>query len=185
MKRIALATLVLAWVSGCGTVDTLTSAFTSMRPDYSDLPAEDMRALAADIETRVSAGNREAAAPPGVLKIDDDVIQQAIRTRATRAPLISELLDRGHAWERNNGLVAIIRSAEYKKSGTSRSRDREAILVMGENDDRWAIYEGVLGLNGLRPSALAGIQRIFQEERLKRMSPGQKFEGESGEVASK
>ena len=186
MKRIAIATMTLIALGGCTSVNSLTSAFTSMRPDYTDLPADDMRALAAGIEKAIAEGNREVVVlSSGPLKVDDDVIQQAIRTRAARGKLVSELLDRGHAWERSNGLVAIIRTSEYKKSGTSRSRDREAVLVMGENDDRWAIYEGVLKHNNLPPSALGGIQRIFHEERLVTMAPGQKFETESGDAAAK
>ncbi len=184
MKQIALV-LVVAALAGCNSV-SISNPFTMMRPNYDALPQEAMREAATKIETAVAAGDRDAKieAPEGI-SLEDDVLSQAIRTRVARNELVQEFLDRGHAYEKRNGLVAVLRSAEYKKAGTGRSRDRDAVLVIGENRDRWALYEGIVKTSNLSPDALGAVQAIFHEVRVSMLKAGNKYEDESGQMLTK
>ena len=176
MKRI-ISLVLLAGLSGCHT-------FVKMKPDYADLPVESLREVAREIEQAVHDGNREfsIADRDGIL-VSAEPIHQAIRTRAARAHLVAAFLESGHAWERRNGLIDVIHTPEYKKFGTSRDRDRDALVVLGENTDRWAIYEGIIDAGNFPGKSLGAIQRIFFEARLEALSDGTKYETESGDVA--
>ena len=152
--------------------------------DFKEFPEGAIRAAAADIERQVSEGNREPtlAAPDGLI-LDTPRIRQAVRTRAVRAELVNTMLDSGHAWERENGRLWVIRTGEYKAATTSRQRDIDAIMVNGENMDRWAIYEGIIEANKLGGGRLNEIEKIFFEVRVQHMKPGQKYESSDGKVA--
>jgi len=162
----------------------LTGAFTNLKPDYKDIPEQALREIARDIERIVAQGDREVTLEnrEGVI-VNTEEIVQAVRTRAARHEILSAFLDSGFAWERRNGLIYIITGREYKKAGTSRDRDRNALLVDGECQNRWTIYEGILKANNFSPRALPAVQRIFFDARLEFMRPGQKYETETGEVA--
>lgn len=153
-------------------------------PDFQEFPEAAVRAIAADIERQVTEANREPslAAPDGLI-VDTPRIRQAVRTRAARVELVKAMLDSGHAWERENGRVWIIRTKEYKAATTSRQRDIDAIMVNGENMDRWAIYEGIIDANRLGNGALNDIEKIFFEARVQHMEPGQKYEAGDGKPA--
>lgn len=158
--------------------------FLAARPDYSEVPVDALREVARDIEQIVADEQREfTLADRGGIVVSAEDVRHAIRTRAARHELLSMLLDSGHAWERRHGHVWVIRTREYRKFGTSRDRDRYALMVDGESADRWTIYEGIVRDSNLSPKALPAVQRIFFEERVKLMAPGQKYETESGEVA--
>lgn len=183
MKVRAPLCVILAalFLGGCATVKR---PFVAMKPDYTALPAEALRELARGIEREISKGNRDATFENREgLVVDTDEIRQAIRTRAARAHLVDAFLDTGHAWERRNGLLWVLRSSAYKKAGTGKSRNRDALLVMGENNDRWTLYEGILKGSKLPPRALSGIQATFADARIEFLGPGQKYEAESGQVA--
>lgn len=174
----AVVAALMAFLSvGCQSV---VNPFTHMRPDYRDLPAEAMRALALEIETAVQDGRRDAQIADREGLVLNEAVRLAIRTRAARSALVNLLLDSGFAFENRGGLVEIIRSKEYKQSTTGRERDRNAILVMGENEDRWAIYEGIMDASSLPPRALSGVQEIFHEARVQTMPAGQLFEDAAG-----
>lgn len=181
-KRV-LWVMVAASLMGC---NTFITPFRSMKPDYSVVPENAVREIAGDVERAVYSGNREATFEDreGVT-IDTPEIQQAIRTRAARNELITEFLDSGHAWERNNGLIAILRTSAYKKRGKRQDRDRDALLIMGENNDRWFIYEGIVKANDFSPRAMAAVQALFSEARFRHLKPGQKYENAAGELAIK
>lgn len=177
---VAAALVVLA---GCASVG---NPFARMKPDYNALPAEAMRAVAKEIEAAVARGDREPkVADRGGVVVSTPEIQQAIRTRAARATLVGNFLDTGFAWERSNGLIAILRSREYKRAGASRDRDRNAVVVIGENQNRWTIYEGIIKASKLSPRALGAIQDIFHKARLEHLNAGQKYEDANGAVAVK
>jgi hypothetical protein len=157
-----------------------------MKPDYAELPADTLREIAVQIEQAVKDGEREPQIEDrGGVVLSTDAIKQAIRTRAARAHLVEAFLQTGHAWERRNGLMDIIRSSEYKKFGTSRERDRNAMVVMGENADRWALYEGIIDAGNFPAKSLGAVQRIFFEARLQVIADGIKYEDESGNAAYK
>ena len=122
----------------------------------------------------VSEGNEAPSLESaGGIDVETPAMKQAIRTRAIRFPLLSEMLDAGFAFEDDNGLIAIRRNSAYKKATTSRQRDREAMLVMSENSNRWAIYEGLVEANEWPPRSLSAVQETFFKARVPLMKPGQ------------
>ncbi|HNR30564.1 MAG TPA: hypothetical protein PKI11_06720 [Candidatus Hydrogenedentes bacterium] len=175
---ILLVTAAIA-IGGAG-CRSAANPFVHMRPDYQELPVEAMRALALDIETAVQEGLRDAEFADRDGLVLNEEVRLAIRTRAARSALVNVFRDSGFAFENRKGLIEIIRSKEYKRSGTSRDRDRNAILVMGENENRWAIYEGILKGSSFPARALSAIQEIFQEARVQVMPAGQLYEDASG-----
>ncbi len=173
-----VATCLLA---GCGSVAT---PFTRNAPNESAVPAETLREVAREIERQVAEGNREPVLENrDGITVDTPEIYQAVRTRAARVSIVSDFLDTGHGWERRNGRLWIIRSEAYKASGTSRTRDLDAMMVNGENRDRWTIYETLIDESGLPSRTLSAVEAIFLEARLEFMKPGQKYEGVDGEPA--
>lgn len=182
MKPV-FAVAALVALAGCTSV---IRPFTSLRPDYSQLPADTMRQVAQEIEQAIQQGQREPAiADRDGVVVSAPAIVQAIRTRAARAEILNRFRDTGFAVELPNGRVEIDRGSAYQKATTRRERDRNALLVMQENADRWAIYEGLLKSSRLPSGALGAVQRIFYEERVKVLPDGQKYEDESGTVVEK
>lgn len=182
-KYTSLLLMVLFVFSGCS---TLSSPFVSLAPDFSALPEADMRALAANIERTVQAGNRDTIVENrGVLNVSSDEIRHAIRTRCARAELVKDMLDQGFVFEDSKGLITVIRNQDYKARTTSKERDRHAMIVMGENSNRWTIYEGVMKDSNLEPRSLSAIQAIFNQERVKLMSSGQLYEDAEGNRVAK
>lgn len=151
-----------------------------------EVPEPAMRELAAQIEGAVARGEREhnIGDYEGIVASTPE-IHQAIRTRAARREVLDEFLHTGFGWERADGLVHIIRSGEYKRSGNRRSRDRDALIIMSENQDRWTLYEGLVEANRYERGALDKIRTIFAEARIAQLESGQKFEGPDGEPATK
>lgn len=182
MRRCALPVLLLL-LTGCQSV---LGPFGRIKPDYGVVPKDDLRAVAHEIERAVQAGDREAviAGREGII-VNTPVIMQAVRTRTARSALVNDFLDSGHGWERRDGFLWIIRSKAYKKECTRKSRDRDALVVYSEKDNRWAIYEGILKANGFSPKTLSTIRAIFYEARLACMRDGQKYEDTSGKMAYK
>jgi hypothetical protein len=176
MSKAAAVLAMVALLAGCNT----TNAFISMKPDYSALPADDVKQVAAAIEAIVAEGNEEfALESPGGLIVDTPDIRQAVRTRAIRYALVSEFLDGGFGIEESNGLLAVQRSSAYKKATTSSQRDREALVVMSENANRWTIYEGLLKANNWPPASLSAIQETFFHARVPLMKTGQQHESDA------
>lgn len=184
MTRTSFLLACVLLAAGCKT--GVVNPFVSMRPDYTEVPVEEVKNAAMLIEAAVKSGNRDfdPATITGI-RVDTEEIMQAIRTRAARQQLVDEFLNTGHAYEQNNGLLNVKRSSEYKKLGTSRDRDRQALLVMGENTDRWALYEGILEANNYSGRALSAIQNIFHEARIAQLDAGQKYQDEAGEIIAK
>ena len=160
--------------------------FMQVAPDYADLPVDDLKTVATEIERAVHEQNREPGiANRGGIVVEDENITQAIRSRAARAHLIEAFLETGHLIEANNGLVSIIRSSDYKKLGSSRDRDRNAQLVIEENNNRWMLYEGILNASNFSPKSLPAVQRIFFDARMAFRADGTKYEDENGKIAVK
>lgn len=158
--------------------------FMHIKPDYRELPVESLNAVALEIEKAVQEGNRE----PGIqdrdgIVVSSDIVQQAIRTRAARVKLVNEVRDSGNAWERRNGHLYILRTREYNKEKTSDQKNRDALIVYNETQDRWAIYETIVRESKFPARSLSAVQEAFFKARLKCMPKGQKCEDESGETA--
>ena len=117
--------------------------------------------------------------------VSTDAVRQAIRMRAARATQVAAFLETGHAMEARNGLLHILRTKAYKQATTRRERDRNALLVLGENRDRWALFEGVLEASDLRSRSLSAVQAVWHEARVAAMPDGYKYESPSGEVVCK
>jgi len=150
--------------------------------EFAEFPAEAIRALAGEIERQVADGNREPTLTglEGLI-VDTPELRQAVRTRAARIELVNTMLDAGHSWERRNGRIWILRTQEYKASTSRRQRDIDAIMINGENRDRWTIYEGIVEKNRLGRGALSKVEEIFFEARTQHMTAGQKYESSNGE----
>lgn len=178
-----MALLALVSLAGCTAV---RGTFGQAAPDYRDLPVEALRETASEIEAAVAEGRRdvELTNRPGVI-VASDVIEAAVRSRAARHELLDAFRDSGNAWERRDGTVWVISSKEYARSKRGRERDRDALLVNGENENRWALYEELIDLNDWSPRNLPAIQVIFQEARIPYLGSGQLYESESGERVAK
>lgn len=175
MKRWPLCIGLLVVLTGCGVL-------TRVRPHYNELPVDSLREVALEIERAVQAGNRTADIQDrdGIV-VNTEAIRQAILTRAARAELVDQFRDTGHCWERRDGKLWVIRSNEYKRFGTKRGRNRQALIVINENTSRWTIYEDILDESHFPQGALKEIELVFFEARIRCMPEGQKFEGEDGE----
>ena len=155
-------------------------------PDYTSLNEEATRAFAQRVERAVVDGNRDF-----VLEDTDDLvvntpaIAQSVRTRAARNELVSKFMDTGFVYERRGGLVSIITNGDYKRSTERLERDRNALLVMGENKNRWALYEEILEANNFPRKALPAIRTIFFETRVALLRAGQQYEDSTGKLVSK
>lgn len=183
MRKTVAVVLILGLLAGCA---SLTNPFGRMAPDYSSIPQDDLRAVAIEIEKAVADSNRDVQiADRGGIIVNTPEIQQAIRTRAARTSLTKSFLDTGYACEMRSGLLNTLRSSDYKKNTSKRDRDRYALLVMGENGDRWAIYEGILKASHLAPRSLSAIQETFFNARVDLLSQGQKYEAGDGKTVSK
>lgn len=182
LKSILLLSILIV-TAGCAGIGT---SFIKMRPDYSKVPETELRAAADAIENAVTQGDREPqmAAFAGVV-LDTPAIQQAIRTRAARAALVNDLLASGHAYEQQSGTIKISNSREYKRSTTSRERDRNALLVMNENENRWTLYEGILKESNWPAGALGAVQHSFYEARVALLATSYKYEDEQGNIVVK
>jgi hypothetical protein len=182
LKPYIVLSVVIA-LSGCVSIG---NPFVHMKPNYATLPVDAMREVAKDIEKAVHAGEREPRiADRGGIVVNHQTVTQAVRTRAVRAGLVKELLDSGFAREDRDGLISILRSSEYKKKTAAKDRDRNALVVMNENSDRWALYEGLVEAGKLAPRSRSAIQEIFYQARLEFLAPGQKYEDASGNTATK
>lgn len=178
--------LVCAGAALCGCATTSSVPFMRGEPKLESVPEAELRTVAEAIEKAVRDGNKEPnIGNQGPIVADFPELQQAVRSRALRYPLIDGFLSSGHAYETENGLIAVIRSKEYKSEGNSQDRDRDALLVMSENNNRWTIYEGLVEHSKLPARSLASVQEIFRQERVKNMSPGQKHKEPGGEITAK
>lgn len=152
--------------------------------DLDKIPEVALRRVASQIEREVLAGNRDASFIDSAdVRINKPAILLAIQTRAARSELVLNFLLTGHAWERQDGRIWVLHSKEYKKAGNSKAKDRDAVIVMGENENRWTLYEEIAELNGWSRRALPAVERIFFEERLKLLGASIKYEDDQGEVA--
>ncbi len=184
-KHAALFCAALACLA-CAGCASVSGTFFTPRVDYGDLPQEELARVAGVIEAGVRAGNRELALEntPGIV-VDSPGVVQAIHTRAARAELVDRLLSTGHACEQRNGVITLLRTRDYKKSTTSQDRDRNALVVMSENANRWTIYEGIQKASNLKAKSLGAIQDSFYQARVALLAPGQKYEGPGGEMLVK
>ena len=181
MKRLLTPALALLLV-GCGTV---RSTFGDVSPNFTDVPVDDLRAVAADIESIVIDGRRDAEiSGSGGVSVDSNIVSQAVRARSARSELVATLRDSAFAWEKRDGMLWLIKSKEYARELNRREKDRNALVINGENENRWALYEELIKVNNWAPRNLSAVQLIFHEERLKLMPSGQLYERPSGERAA-
>ena len=181
--RLAVLCVGVGLCAGCASV---TNVFVRTDPDFDAVPEASLREAARTIEAAVVQGERT---PPlenrERVVVDTPRIRQAVKTRATRNALTADLLATEHAYEQRTGLIAILRSRAYKDATTRQERDRNALVVMSENNDRWAIYEGLLEANDWPAKALPAVQAIFFEERVELLPAGTHYEGPGGDVVAK
>lgn len=163
MLRGGVAMLLALAVAGCASTP---NPFVHLRPDYSELPVAELDAVAQEIEAAVDRGDREYAPPTrGGIVADTPEIKQAVKQRAARHELVTALLAAGYAEETDSGLVNMITNSAYKKATTKRERDRNALVVYSENQNRWTLYEGIMKASNLPPRSLSAIQETFYKAR--------------------
>lgn len=165
---------------------SVANPFVHMKADYKTVPADVLKEVALDVERAVQAGEREPEiADRDPIIVNTEAIKQAIKMRAARSALVNEFLDTGFGREERNGLIKVMHSKEYKTNSTARERDRYAMLVLSENNDRWVIYEGLVKSSHFRSGALGAVQETFHQARVECMKPGQGYEDSSGETVKK
>ena len=165
MKKTVSILILAMFLAGCNSMGNISVPFMHAKPDYNALNADALREVATQIENAVNAGNREAVIEgKDTIVVSGDTVKQAIHTRAARAQLVNEYLESGLVKEQPNSLIAIVKSGEYKKIST-KDRDRVALVVMSENGDRWALYEGIVKDSHLKGGARAAVQDIFYKVR--------------------
>ena len=180
MKKTPLYLIAALFITGCAVPRMIVPSTVG---GSQEVPEEAMRALAVQIETSVANGIRDhsIADYEGIVASTPE-IHQAIRTRAARREVLDQFLDTGFAWERTDGMVHIIRDRAYKQADRNRrNKNRDALIVISENDDRWTLYEGLVDANKYDRGSLNTIRAIFAEERFKLLESGQKYEGPDGE----
>jgi len=162
IRYFAMFLVVGVVATGCAT----TSSLIRLAPDYSAIPQQSLMEIALEVEQAVLAGEREPQiADRADVIINQPELIQAIRTRALRNELVRELRALGYVYENESGLIGINRGREYKRATTSRERDRHALLVMSENENRWQLYEGLLKANNWSPRSLSAVQETFASAR--------------------
>ncbi len=182
-QKSALFFLFVCVVAGCAGIG---NPFLKIKPDYSMVPEDELRAFAAHVEQCVAQGEREPVLEEySSIDTDNEEIKQMIRTRAARAQLVQELLTSGFAYEQKSGTIATIRTREYKQATDRRKRDQDALLVMSENANRWTLYESLVKASNWKPGALGAVQNAFFEARCALLAPGQKYEGPDGDIVVK
>ncbi len=179
MRNIFVLTVTTLVFCGCQSV-------MSLRSDYAPFPKQALQEAAMEIEQAVQRGEREPKAVEhgGVVLTQPDLLQ-AVRSRAARVELINKLLATGFAWERANGLVEIRSNSDYKRQTTRQQRDTNALTVMNENADRWALYESLIKASNWAPKNLDAVQSIFHDARVKAMPEGVAYEDSTGESVQK
>lgn len=179
IRPFMLACVVAFLATGCS---TLTSV-GKVRPDYTAVPEDALTRVAGEIESVVRAGDADQKVTnDGAVIVETPEVQQAIRTRALRMELIHNLLTSRFAVEKPNGLISIERSKAYKDATTRRERDRDALVVMSENDNRWTLYEGIMKASNFPSKSLSAIQDAFHRARIDRMVTGEIHETSDGEI---
>ena len=165
MKKTVCVLILAVFLAGCSSMSKISVPFMHARPDYNALNADALRDVAAQIENAVKTGNRDAVIEgKDTIVVSGETVKQAIHTRIARAQLVNEYLESGLVKEQSNSLIAIVKSNEYKKI-SSKDRDRVALVVMSENGDRWALYEGIVKDSHLKGGARAAVQDIFYKVR--------------------
>lgn len=183
MKRIGLLVAVMLLAQGCA---SMGNPFVRQKPKYDTVPVEALQTAAQAVEQAVARGDREAEIPVlEGLALDDPTVVQVVRKRAARSALVSMVLDSGHAYEQRGGLVALQPSREYRQATSRRERDRHALIVNEENNDRWLLYERLVKASELPARSLSAVQDAFYRARIETLQPGQRHEDESGEVVTK
>ena len=182
LKLVPVAAVLLL-VSGCV---SLGNPFLKLKPDYSTVPEEELKAFAAEVEQFVIDGEREPAFDTyASIVTDNEEFRQAIRMRAARSQLIQDLLNSRFAYEHKSGTIATIPTREYKRATDRRKRDQDALVVINENANRWTLYESLVKASHWQPGALGAVQDAFFNARVDLLSPGQKYQEPDGATVAK
>lgn len=172
----AAATIATAMLLFAGCAST-SIPFMRLAPDYSELPAAALQTLAEGIETAVAQEDRDyVPVNQDGVTVGSEAIRQAIRQRAARRALVVGLLDAGHASEMASGMIALQTGSTYAKATNKRERDRNALVVYSENQNRWTIYEGIVKASNFPPRSLSAVQDSFFRARLQHLKPEHKRE---------
>lgn len=178
---VVLAAAVVLF-AGCAHV---SNPFWHTKASYTHLNKEVLRTVADEIEKAVKEGNKEPkiADRDGIV-VNTPEILQLLRTRALRSQLVDEYRASGCACEKRDGLLYMLNSKEYRKTFKARARKHHEVLVIYENQDRWALYQGILQASKLPGGSLSAIQETFADARAAILGPGQKYVDDKGKTVT-
>ena len=172
--RLAAVSMMLLVVS-CAAIDPRSGR---------SLDADTARRIAVFIED-VAAGSAEVSSLPesvdGVMIGQPDV-RTAIESRRARFDECARYKAVQCIGENRRGL------AQYRKCDECEDRQVRNVvdmLILSENDDRWAIYEVIVKGNRLPSSALKTLREAFRAEHESRASSGDLYQTQAGEWRSK
>ncbi len=182
IKQYSPVLLAVVFVGCHSVIDTAMK----LNPDYTTVPIDALREVANEIEGAVSNGERTPnIRDRGGIVLSTDDIKSAIRARAARSELLNDFLDAGYGYERANGLLYQQDSKQYKNETGKNQKSRHALLVYGENKDRWALYEGIVKASGFSGKSLDAVRKSFFDARLSRMRDGQLYKDENRSMQRK
>jgi hypothetical protein len=175
MRKLVL-TAALLTLAGCVSVP-FPNPFAHAGVKAAEDAPEPLRQVAMDIETTVQAGERDPKLQDrdGVI-VNTDLIKQLVKTRAARSEMVNQFLDTGFGREDKNGMIMVLHSKDYKKATSARQRDRDALLVLNENNDRWSLFEGIVKAGKDAHISTPVVQAAFHDARIKNMKKGQKYQ---------
>ncbi len=105
---------------------------------------------------------RQKAPALADLNMDNEIVLTAVRGRILRRPAVEEFQRSGCVGESRRALLHYLGSDWCTKDRNFKSR--ASYVVLTENRDRRAIYEGLVDANGLGDSAMGRVREIFAEQ---------------------
>jgi len=174
--------LALLATAGCSSFD---NPLWRSKADYTEVPAEVLHDLALEIEQIVMNGDHgvQVKGRDGV-ELADPLIKQAIRSRTMRYKLLVPIYEEGYICEKPNGHLYLydILAKEYRKSRTRREKNRDALIVSNETNDRRRLYMAIIEANNYKARARTAVEEIFYKARISILPDGYKYENMDGEL---
>ena len=155
---------------------------------HPQVPEEALYNAALDIEEAVMNGDPDAEIPSREgLELAAPRIRQAIRTRTMRYKLLVPLYEEGHICEKANGHVYLynVLAKAYRKSRERRQKNRDALIVMNETNDRRALYMAIIEANNFKTRARTAVESVFYRARIAVLPEGYQYEDAEGQLLTK
>ena len=174
MKARLVAVSIMLLVASCTVLDSRSS------PSLDEQTARRIAVFVEDVAAGRSAAESLPESVDGVIISQPDVTA-AIESRRDRFDELARYKAMLCIGENRRGL------AHYRKCEACKDRQVRnlvSMLILSENADRWAIYEGIVKSNRLPSRALKTLQEAFRAEHESRASSGELYQTQSGEWRS-